>query len=188
MKTSHITLGALALAALLSVGTVAGIANAADPAPNTRTPGYGAHNGQNGHGKMMGKCPMLGKCPMMGKNAMHQLTSEQQTKYDAIMQEFNTKMTPIRDELWAKKMQLRALSNSQKATPEDVEKLTNEIIDLRKQYRSEVVNLDNRIEKEVGVKSNYATMGHRGMMGGGKKMGGGKMGGGKMGGGNGNHQ
>ncbi len=151
MNSKRIALGIIALATVVSLGTAAN---------NAFARGHGNYHGQ---GQMMGQ-------------AYEALTPEKQAKFDSLIDAFNTKVTPLRDKLWAKHTELNALSSNPNTKPEDIRKLTDEITALRTQYRTEAANLDASMQKEVGIKTHFATMGHRGMggMGGGCGMMGGK--------------
>lgn len=151
MNSKRIALGIIALATVVSLGTAANDAFAR---------GHG-----NDHGNMMGQ-------------TYEALTPEKQAKFDSLIEAFNAKVTPLRDKLWAKHTELRALSNNPNTKPEDIRKLTDEITALRTQYRAEAANLDASMQKEVGIKTRFGTMGHMGMGG----MGGGCGGMGGMGG------
>lgn len=145
MNSKRFTLGIAALAAILTVGIFADTSSARSRSGDHR---YG------------------------NQQAYQTLAPEKQAKYDTILDEFNTKMTPIRDQIWAKKTQLRALSGNPNTKPEDVSKLTSDIVSLREQYRKEAAALDTRMEKEVGIKTSFASMRHGGgrhMVGGGHK-------------------
>lgn len=61
------------------------------------------------------------------------LTPEQRAAYDKIVDDFNTKATPLRDKLFVKRAELRALQNAPEPDVQAVSKTAQEILDLRKQ-------------------------------------------------------
>lgn len=64
------------------------------------------------------------------------LTPEQRKTYDKLVDDFNAKAEPLRDQLFVKRAALRALENSTNAEPAAVEKAAREFLDLRNQLRA----------------------------------------------------
>lgn len=119
------------------------------------------------HGQMSGGCGMMG-------GGMAGLTPEQQVKYDAIMQEFQAKVFPLGQDLWAKNAELQAQIYSGKGDMGQMDKLIGDIKNLRGQMYQERQALNAKLRAE-----GLPVMGGGcGMMGGGMGMMGGGMSGG----------
>lgn len=136
-----------------------------------------------GHG---GRGPW-GPAPCADNGAWN-LTAEQRVTYDKIMKEYDAKITPLRDEMWAKHTELQALSGNPKTEPGTISKLVQDMSGIRVKLRQERETLAQRLEKELGIKSGFGRggfhdgygrgmRGHGGMMGGHGGMMGGCMGG-----------
>ena len=63
------------------------------------------------------------------------LTPKQRKAYTRLMDKFNAKADPLRDQMFVKRSQLRALENSTNADQAAVEKTAREFLDLRNQLR-----------------------------------------------------
>jgi zinc resistance-associated protein len=141
--------------------------------------GYGHRGGYGGMGAGGGAavCPFGGSGPG-GQAAYDSLTPDKQALYDKIVAEADGKMTPLRDKLFAKQAELNAMYNNPSTDPAAVGKTAGEVAQLRTQLRNLHIELSQRLEKEVGLKSGFGR-GHRGGFhrGGGYHMGGGMMGG-----------
>ena len=99
---------AVALAAFLAVGGIAGQALAAP------------HDGHDGHWRQQRSY----------QDCIYQaLTQEKKAQYDAIMKEFADKTAPLRDKLAAKYIELRTLGNSPTPDPKAIGKATEELVD-----------------------------------------------------------
>ena len=79
------------------------------------------------------------------------LNPEMQTKYDAILQAFHEKMTPLTEKMMARRLELDALAGNANADPKRIATLAEEIAALKTQIRQERFNLDERLRKEVGI-------------------------------------
>lgn len=135
-KTLIITLALVAMVGLASFA-IAG-------------PGRQAGFGNGGHGSMG-----IGNCgPRMGYNPAQiaQLTPEKQEAYKKIMDAFRTKMTPLREAMWQKRLELKALSPNPNTQPDEIRALVKEMGALHSQIRTEHEDLKNRLEKEIGLK------------------------------------
>jgi zinc resistance-associated protein len=109
-----------------------------------------------------------------------QLTPEKQEAYQTIMQDFQDKMTPLRETMWQKRMELEALSPNPNTQPDEIKGLVREIGALHTQMRGEHQGLRERLEKEIGLevgqrgfhhpRSNKGQRGQQGRMGGGQRM------------------
>ena len=63
------------------------------------------------------------------------LSPEQRKTYDKLVDDFNAKAEPLRDQMFIKRAELRALENSQNASKAEVDKTAREFLDLRNQMR-----------------------------------------------------
>lgn len=107
---------AVALAAFLAVGGIAGQALAAP------------HDGHDGHWRQQRSY----------QDCIYQaLTQEKKAQYDAIMKEFADKTAPLRDKLAAKYIELRTLGNSPTPDPKAIGKATEELVALRNEFAKE---------------------------------------------------
>lgn len=102
--------------------------------------------------------------PYGGPNGMASIPSDRQDAYDAMMKEHYDRVSPLRDKLESKQIELDALSRNPNAKPESISALANEVAQLRSQIRSERISLGDRMEKEIGVRGGRG-MGGRGMGG-----------------------
>ena len=104
---------AVALAAFLAVGGIAGQALAAP------------HDGHDGHWRQQRSY----------QDCIYQaLTQEKKAQYDAIMKEFADKTATLRDKLAAKYIELRTLGNSPTPDPKAIGKATEELVALRNEF------------------------------------------------------
>ena len=93
---------------------------------------------------------MMGGCPGM-RGAHAAMSPEKQAIYDNIMEDFHNKMQPLRDKLFVKRQELRALQNAANPDVKAVSQTASEINSLRDQMRKERNDLKKRLEKEVGL-------------------------------------
>ena len=84
---------------------------------------------------------------MMGRGAF---TPEQQQKYDAIVADFAKQMEPVKDQMFIKRQELRALQNAANPDIAAVRATATEMLQLRKQLGQLHETMTQRIEKEVG--------------------------------------
>ena len=118
---------AVALAAFLAVGGIAGQALAAP------------HDGHDGHWRQQRSY----------QDCIYQaLTQEKKAQYDAIMKEFADKTAPLRDKLAAKYIELRTLGNSPTPDPKAIGKATEELVALRNEFAKERSAMVDRVAKE----------------------------------------
>ena len=121
---------AVALAAFLAVGGIAGQALAAP------------HDGHDGHWRQQRSY----------QDCIYQaLTQEKKEQYDAIMKEFADKTAPLRDKLAAKYIELRTLGNSPTPDPKAIGKATEELVALRNEFAKERSAMVDRVAKEIGI-------------------------------------
>ena len=81
-------------------------------------------------------------CPVMT-----QLTDEQKTQLDALHKEHFAAVTPLRDALSAKHMELNALSRNPNVDPSELRQLTADITKLRTQIREANDDFFSKMEK-----------------------------------------
>lgn len=127
----------------------------------------GRHEAMNhgGNGGMeMGDCPMMRGGYQHGGKHMN-MTPEQREKMRVIMSESDAKLTPLRDQLFIKHQELKALQNATNPDVKAVGQKANEINTLREQLRKERAALGDRIDKELGLDPGTHDFG-RGHMGG----------------------
>ena len=139
------------------------------------TAGPGWHRGGNG--------------PCGGPVALQQLNPEQQAAFDKIWEGHREKMEGLRNDVWAKHLELDALTNSGTASKGDIQTLVKDIVKLREKMDAERDSFRAELDKAgIEVGSGYGRgngpCGGRGMGGqgsgpcGGRGMGGqGMMGG-----------
>lgn len=96
-----------------------------------------------------------------------ELTPEKQAKLEAIVKEYDAKLIPLREKLWAKMTELDALSGNAQVQPKVISTLAAEAGELRTELRKVYEARAERLEKEVGLPGGRLRgMGHPGMMGG----------------------
>ena len=118
----------------------------------------GAPHDGHGQGMMqneagMGGMPCPGMAGMGGKGYHRGMnaTPEQREKARAIMQEAETKMQPMRDQMFIKREELRAMQNAATPDTKAVAQKASEINTLRDQMRKERVALGEKLDKELGL-------------------------------------
>ena len=111
------------------------------------------------------------------------LSPEKQAVFTRLREEFRAKVHPIKEQLWAKRTTLDALSANPKTEPQQVTALVAEMSALREQIYKERLAFEDKVEKEVGPMMMHGGMGrgkfHGGGYGEGRGHGGGKHGGGE---------
>lgn len=160
MKSSKLILPA-ALTVFLAGGALASQAMAAPHDDHGGRHEAAAHGGQ---GMEMGGCPMMSGGGMHG--GMHKnMTPEQREKMRVIMNEADAKLSPLRDQLFVKHQEMRALQNATNPDVKAVSQKAGEINALREQMRKERKAMGDRIDKELGLEPGTHDFG-RGHMGG----------------------
>ncbi len=163
----NVTIITLAMVALVSMASL----------------GFAGHGKQGGFGNGSGDCMGPGSCnrgPGYRAEQIAQLTPEKQEAYRNIMKEFRDKMTPIREAMWEKRLELKALSPNPNVQPAEIKALVGEIGALHTQMRTEHESLRNRLETEIGLKlgkggfqhpqRGKGMRGNKGQMGNGQRM------------------
>ncbi len=100
-----------------------------------------------------------GYCNNSDRGAISSLSPEKQSAYQAMMKEHFDRISPLRDKLDAKRIELNALSSNPNAKPETLSKLAGEVAELQAQLRTERRALGDRMEKDLGIRHGYG-MGH----------------------------
>lgn len=169
MKTSKFFVPAL-LAVTLLGGTA--FATSAISAPHGG--GHGGHEAMGpGDGNMgggMGGMGGMGSCPGMsdgGKGyhkggmgyhmgqAYNDLSPEKRAQFDTMVKDFRAKTETVRDSLYVKHQEMRALQNAANPDVTAVSKTAGEIANLRKQMRTEHDTFMTKLEKDLGIKDIY---------------------------------
>ncbi len=143
MKSQKIAIVAILAATLMGSAAIA----YSQPSPAGDMP-----EGMRDMGGCQGEipCPGMqgyGMPGMMGRGAY---TPEQQQKYDAIVSEFAKQMEPVKDQMFIKRQELRALQNASNPDIAAVRATATEMLQLRKQIGQMHETMTQRLEKEVG--------------------------------------
>ena len=80
-----------------------------------------------------------------------QLTPEKQAAFASIMNEYQDKVFPIRQDIWAKNTELNALYGNPNADPKRITTLVNDIKNLHTGLYEMRKSYGQRIEKEIGI-------------------------------------
>ena len=143
MKSKNIAIAAILAATLMG----SAITVYSQPAPAGDMP-----EGMREMGGCQGEMP----CPGMQGHGMHGMmgrgayTPEQQQKYDAIVADFAKQMEPVKDQMFIKRQELRALQNAANPDIAAVRATATEMLQLKKQLGQLHETMTQRIEKEVG--------------------------------------
>ncbi len=92
-------------------------------------------------------------------HASVQLSEEQQSKLDVMCEDNYNTMRPLRSELRAKRMELKALRNNGNASPEYISKLAKEITVLNDKMEDNHMAFSKDVESKLGIE--YSAYGHR---------------------------
>lgn len=79
-----------------------------------------------------------------------ELTAVQQKEVQQLSKAYTEKTRPIREELWAKKTMLRALTRNPNAEVNDIKKIVNAMKELRAKLHAERVVFEKRMMKKYG--------------------------------------
>lgn len=125
-----------------------------------------------------------GRGPMNDGWRHPDVSPEQQAAFDKIIGEYNEKMRPLQNDLWAKQTELEYLSRSDRADPKDINRMINDIRNLREKCQAVADNTANKLAREFSISTGHAYAllgdcgmggcagmgyGHRGMMGNGHR-------------------
>lgn len=148
MKTNRIALAAIVAAALMT-----GSAISAYSQPNPAGGMTANVHEMGGYQEDMGPCPGFG--PGMHGYGMRgfgrgDLTPEQRQKYHDIVAEYAKKMEPVKDQMFIKRQELRALENAASPDIPAVRAAATELLQLRKQLGQMHEDMTQSLEKEVG--------------------------------------
>ncbi|MEG1610135.1 MAG: periplasmic heavy metal sensor [Bilophila sp.] len=107
----------------------------------------------------------MGDCPALGAGGAP-LNAEQQKAYTGIMQDFETRITPLREQAIAKHTELNALSQNPNTRPETISALVRELTDIRSQIHKERLALNEQMTKNgitsFGMRGGMAGNAHHG--------------------------
>ncbi len=144
MTTSR-TIGTMALAGILSFVFIASNAMAAP------------QDGKKGEGKGP-RCEGMKHCGPQDAfhEAFAELDDDKKAMFFSIMEEHKMNMAPVRDQLWAKRAQLKAISDDTTTDMAVLTQITDDIIALRQQMRDAAIALDARMAAEVGIETQFA--------------------------------
>ncbi len=92
-----------------------------------------------------------GPCGGPGYKQHEALAPEKRQKFDEIMKQHFDRVQPLREQMWAKRTELNALSKNPNTTPETISKLVQDMSGLRGQMIKERESLRSSLEKEVGI-------------------------------------
>lgn len=79
------------------------------------------------------------------------LSAEQQATMKAIMDDFDGRMVPLQEQMYAKSLELKALSKNPNTTQDTIAALSKEIASLKTQIRKEMTARNDKLEKEIGA-------------------------------------
>lgn len=79
------------------------------------------------------------------------LTPEKQAQYDAILEDFSKKVTPLRDKIRAKQIELDTLGDAANPDAAAIGKASEELVALHNEFLRERTAMLDRISKEVGI-------------------------------------
>ncbi len=79
------------------------------------------------------------------------LSSEKQIALEKMFDEQHDKTEPLRDQLFAKNLELDALSKNPNTQPAQIKQLVNEITELRKNLRTQRQAFAAKVEKDFGI-------------------------------------
>ena len=103
-----------------------------------------------------------GGCPGWGNGVQAQnLTPEQQQKFDQLFEAHQKRTFALRQDIWAKKTELNALSGNPNTKPERISQLVNELKDLRAKMFAERESFQSALKKE-GLPAGLAACGGQG--------------------------
>ena len=90
------------------------------------------------------------------------LAPEKQALFRTIMDESEARLVPLQEQMFAKRLELKALAQNPNTPRETITALSQEMATLKTQIRNEMKSRNDRIEKEVGL----VRPGHGAKMGG----------------------
>lgn len=143
--TNARTIGILALTGILSFTFIASNAMAA--------PKDGPKGENKGpRGERMNHCGPQDEF----HEAFAELSDDKKALFFSIMEEHKVNMAPVRDQMWAKRAQLKAISDDTTTDMAVLTQITDDIIALRQQMRDATIALDARMATEVGIETQFA--------------------------------
>ena len=82
------------------------------------------------------------------------LTPEKQAQYDSIMDDFTNKISPLRDKIRAKRIELDTLGRAANPDPKAIGKASEELVALHNEFAREREAMFDRVSKELGINMN----------------------------------
>lgn len=148
--------------------------------------GYGYGPGFDGRGPGYGPCPgygpgydgpdFRGGCPGMGWGHGHHgygfgyraMSPEQRAAVDKIVNEYSPRLEPLRDQIFVKRQELRALRNASSPDVKLVRQTAEELVKLHNQMADLHDEMMEKISREVGFPDGPAGRPGNGPAGGGR--------------------
>lgn len=93
-----------------------------------------------------GDCPGSGR--MVDSDWYAKLSPEKQQAWDTSWRDHQAVMQPLRDQMWRKNMEYRALSGNSNLKSEDIQGLLDEMSDLRTKMRAEGEKFHDKMVKD----------------------------------------
>lgn len=124
-------------------------------------PGYGGP----GYGPGCDGPAFRGGCPGMGWGhrghhgygfGYRAMSPEQRAAFDKIIDEYTPRMEPLRDQIFVKRQELRALRNASNPDVQQVRQTAEELVKLHNQMADLHDEMMDKISKEVGAPDGYA--------------------------------
>ena len=102
----------------------------------------------------------VGKEDLSPCGQFRDLTPEKRKALMAAFIEHRQKIYPLREQFWAKRVLLRALSNNQKTEPQQLTALVEELSALRRQIRAERLAFQTAVQKDFNITLPVSALGH----------------------------
>ena len=127
--------------------------------------GYGPCYGGPGYGPGCDGPAFRGGCPGMGWGhrghhgygfGYRAMSPEQRAAFDKIIDEYSPRMEPLRDQIFVKRQELRALRNASNPDVQQVRQTAEELVKLHNQMADLHDEMMDKISKEVGAPDGYA--------------------------------
>ena len=135
------------------------------PGYGGRGPGNGPCYGGPGYGPGCDGPAFRGGCPGMGWGhrghhgygfGYRAMSPEQRAAFDKIIDEYTPRMEPLRDQIFVKRQELRALRNASNPDVQQVRQTAEELVKLHNQMADLHDEMMDKISKEVGAPDGYA--------------------------------
>lgn len=129
------------------------------PGYDGRGPGYGPCYGGPGYGPGCEGPAFRGGCPGMGWGhrghhgygfGYRAMSAEQRAAFDKIIADYGPRMEPLRDQIFVKRQELRALRNAGNPDVQQVRQTAEELVKLHNQMADLHDEMMDKISKEIG--------------------------------------